>query len=178
MLCKRRSRWEIGGFFFVCGAGVLLHFAYDWSGGNALVGIVSAVNESTWEHMKLLFVSMTLLTVVQFALEERQSPDFWAVRAVSVLAGLVLIPVLFYTYTGILGRNVAWVNIAIYFAAVLGAFAVDHRLRQQGALHGAWKQMAGLAVLWLLAFVFLWCTWQPVKLPLWQDPVTGTYGIR
>ena len=36
-------------------SGVLLHFAYEWSGNNPLVGAFSAVNESTWEHLKLIF---------------------------------------------------------------------------------------------------------------------------
>ena len=35
--------------------GTLLHFTYKWSEENAIVGIFSAVNESTWEHLKLLY---------------------------------------------------------------------------------------------------------------------------
>ena len=35
--------------------GTLLHFTYKWSNKNMLVGAFSAVNESTWEHLKLLF---------------------------------------------------------------------------------------------------------------------------
>ena len=33
-------------------AGTLLHFVYGWSGRNLLVGLVSPVNESVWEHTK------------------------------------------------------------------------------------------------------------------------------
>lgn len=42
-------------FIFISVLGVLLHFTYEWSGDNAVVGLFSAVNESTWEHLKLLF---------------------------------------------------------------------------------------------------------------------------
>ena len=41
-------------FIFISVLGVLLHFTYEWSGDNAVVGLFSAVNESTWEHLKLL----------------------------------------------------------------------------------------------------------------------------
>jgi len=102
MLRRRLFRWEAVGFLFVCALGTLLHFAYAWSGGNALVGAFASVNESTWEHMKLLFFPMVLFSAVQFAVTGQNYPNFLAVRAVSVLAGALLIPVLFYTYTGAL----------------------------------------------------------------------------
>ena len=47
--------WQIGGFVFEGALGTLLHFVFDWSGGNVAAALFSAVNESIWEHMKLLF---------------------------------------------------------------------------------------------------------------------------
>ena len=38
--------------------GTLAHFVYDWSGQNSFIGLLTPVNESTWEHMKLLFFPM------------------------------------------------------------------------------------------------------------------------
>ena len=35
----------------------------------------------------------------------------------------------------------------------------------------------GLAALWALAFCFVWCTFRPVHLALWRDPVTNKFGI-
>lgn len=169
--------WELGGFLFVGVLGTLLHFVYEWSGGSALAAWFSAVNESTWEHMKLLFAPVFLFSLVQICLMGRNYPNLPAVRALSALTGVALIPVLFYTYTGVLGRNINWVDIAIFFLADLGAFALDFWLLRRGRLSSRWAQLLGLAVLWGLAFCFVWCTFRPVRLPLWQDPVTGIYGI-
>ena len=83
--------WELGGFLFTGALGTLLHFAYEWSGGSVLAACVSAVNESTWEHMKLLFVPLFLFSVLQACLLGRNYPDFLAVRALSTLAGLALV---------------------------------------------------------------------------------------
>ncbi len=127
--------------------------------------------------MKLLFVPLFLFSVVQVCLMGRNYPNLPAVRAVSALTGVILIPVLFYTYTGVLGRNVTWVDISIFFLADLAAFALDFWLLRRGKLSGHWMQILGLAVLWGLAFCFVWCTFRPVRLPLWRDPVTGMYGI-
>ena len=63
------------------------------------------------------------------------------------------------------------------FLLALAAFALDFALLRRGRLSSRWMQLLGLALLWGLAFCFVWCTFRPVHLPLWQDPVTGQYGI-
>ena len=136
--------WELGGFLFTGALGTLLHFVYEWSGGSALAAWFSAVNESTWEHMKLLFVPLFLFSVAQVCLLGRNYPNLLAVRALSTLTGAALIPVLFYTYTGILGYHITWVNISIFFAADLAAFALDFALLRRGRLSSRWMQLLGL----------------------------------
>ncbi len=174
---KRLIRWEAAGFLFVAVVGTALHFVYDWSGGSTLVGAFSAVNESTWEHMKIFFFPAFVFSVAQLWFLGRLYPDFLAVRTVSVLLGTALIPVLFYTYTGTLGRSVDWANIAIFFLADAAAFLLDFRLLRRGKSAALWPQLLGLAVLWALAFCFVWCTFHPVELPLWRDPATGLFGM-
>ena len=174
---KQLLFWELAGFLVTGALGSLLHFVYQWSGENQVAAAFSAVNESTWEHMKLLFFPLFLFSVVQVCVMGRNYPNFLAVRAVSILMGLVLIPVLFYTYTGVLGRSVDWVNIALFFLAALGAFLLDFRLLRRSRLSAPWQQILGLIVLWALAFCFVWCTFHPVELALWRDPVTGGYGV-
>ena len=174
---KRLFFWELGGFLFTALAGTLLHFGYDWSGGSVWTAAFSAVNESTWEHMKLLFFPIFLYSVAQACALGKTYPNFLAVRAVSTLAGLALIPILYYTYTGILGRHLMWADIAIFFLADLAAFWLDFCLLRRGRLSEPWQQVAGLAVLWALAFCFVWCTFRPPHIALWRDPVAGVYGI-
>ena len=169
--------WELGGFLFTGALGTLLHFVYEWSGGSALAAWFSAVNESTWEHMKLLFVPVFLFSVVPVSVLGRDCPHLLWSRALSTLAGLALIPVLFYTYTGVLGFYVNWANIAVFYLADAGLFALDGWLLRRGRRGALWRQVAGLAVLWGLMFAFVFCTFRPPHIALWQDPVTGLYGI-
>lgn len=173
---RRLFFWEAEGFLFTGALGVLLHFVYEWSGGSVFAAVFSSVNESTWEHMKLLFLPLFLFSVVQVCLLGRNYPNFLAVRAISALAGLALIPILFYTYTGIIGHNITWADITIFFLADFAAFLLDFRLLRQGRFSSGWQQILGLIVLWGLAFCFVWCTFRPPLLPLWQDPVTGMFG--
>ena len=106
--------WGIMGFAVTSFVGTILHFLYEWLGEAVLVAPFSGVNESTWEHMKLLFWPMFLFAIVQsFFFRDRR--DFWCVKLRGTVLGLALIPVIFYTYNGVIGRSPDWFNIAIFF---------------------------------------------------------------
>ena len=174
---KKLLRWELIGCLFTGTAGTLLHFVFGWSGNSPLFGAFAAVNESTWEHMKLLFVPFFLFTMVQFIVFAEPLRNFFAVKSASLLAGLLAIPVLFYTLSGMFGKTPSWVNITIFFLADALVYALGRRLLVRGALRGGAWQLAGFLLLWALAFAFVFFTYRPPQLPLWQDPTNGLYGL-
>lgn len=174
---KRLFYWELAGFLWTAAAGAALHFLYDWSGGAGWAAVLSAVNESVWEHMKLLFVPAFLFTQVQLLALGRQYPNLPAVRGVTLPLGLALIPGAYYTYTGVFGIHLLWADILIFVAAAAMLFWLDFWLLRRGAFDSGWQQIAGAAVLWGLAFIFVWCTFRPPRLPLWRDPLSGNYGL-
>lgn len=161
---KQKGLW---GFLFVSVLGTALHFLYEWTGENVLAALVSGVNESVWEHMKLLFVPVFLSLVL--------TGSNWAVGAVSLLAGLLLIPTVYYAYTGALGFRIAAVDISLFYLAAALVFWLRRRL--EGRWEGRWQQAAGLVVLTVLALAFLVWTFYPPRFPLWQDPVSGSFGL-
>ena len=133
------------------------------------------MNESVWEHMKLLFFPVFLFTAAQFCVGERDG--LLAARAVSVTAGLALIPTLYYTYTGIWGDHTLWADAAIFYLSAAVTFWLDDLLHRQRRLWKMGCQVAGLVWLWVLAFLFVWWTFSPPHIALFRDPLTGLYGI-
>ena len=174
---KRLNFWPLAGFLTVSALGTLAHFAYEWSGKQLLAGAFCAVNESTWEHMKLLFFPALLFTMIQIAAARERDGAIPAVRAVSITAGLLLIPVLYYTYTGALGRGFLAADIGIFLLSAAAAFLLDRVLRRRGALGDGWQQILGLLLLWGVMFLFVYCSFRPGHIPLFRDPGTGGYGI-
>ena len=164
----------LGRFLFAALVGALLHFTHAWSGGAPAAGAFSAVNESVWEHMKLLFWPLFFLTGIELLL--RRPPDFLAPRAVSAAAGLALLPAAFYTYTGILGRDIPAADIAVFLLADAAVFWLEARLSRQKCLTGRGAQAAGLLAMWALAFLFVLYTFRPPHIPLFRDPLTLGYG--
>ena len=119
--------WQLIGFAVTALGGTLLHFLYDLTSKAAWVAPFSGVNESTWEHMKLLFWPMLAFAAVQsFSFKDRG--DFWCIKLRGILVGLTLIPVLFYTYNGAVGRSPDWLNITIFFVCAAIAYIFEARL--------------------------------------------------
>lgn len=174
---KRLFRQEALSALTVLAAGTLLHFAYQWSGDNPVAGAFSAVNESVWEHMKLVFMPLFLLTMAQVFFLGKRWPNFLAARSVSALLGTILVPVLYYTYSGAAGTHVLWADILVFALSVLAVFLLESRLLHRGKMEAGWSQAAGLLALWALAFLFVFWTYRPPHIPLFQDPITQQYGL-
>ena len=107
--------WQMVGLIFTSVLGTFLHFLFDLTGGSIVAALVSAVNESIWEHMKLLFYPMLLFAVLEYFAWGQELPQFWWIKLFGIGLGLLLVPVFYYSYTGILGVQADWFNIAIFF---------------------------------------------------------------
>ena len=127
------SLWELLGFSVTSLFGTILHFLYDWLGNAAWIAPFSGVNESTWEHMKLLFWPMLLFALLQRHFF-RDREDFWCIKLKGILQGLALIPVIFYTYNGVIGHSPDWVNIAIFFLSAAVAYLYGARQLRKNTL--------------------------------------------
>ena len=173
---KQRSvLWQWAGFAVATFGGTILHFLYDWTGGSILVSPFSGVNESTWEHMKLLFCPLFLFAFVQ-RLFFKDQENYWCVKLAEILLGLVLIPALFYTYNGVLGKSPDWINIAIFYITALLVFLLEWWMFKKDLLPCKYPRLA-FAAICLIGVLFVVFTFAPPHIPLFQDPLTGTYGV-
>jgi len=169
------SMWEFVGFGVAAGGGTLLHFLYDWLGKAAWIAPFSGVNESTWEHMKLLFWPMFIYAIFEsFFFRDRE--DFWCVKLRGILLGLALIPIIFYTYNGAVGKSPDWLNIAIFFISAAVAYIYEARLFNFGKVKCRSQKLA-FTVLCVIALLFAVFTFRTPEIGIFLDPVTGTYGI-
>lgn len=157
-------------FLFISVLGVLLHFTYEWSGDNPIVALFSAVNESTWEHLKLLFFPMLLLTIIELLFtEKRQLPsNYLFARTIGILSGMAFIVIAFYTLTGVFAKLPDVVNITLYFLGVFLALCIENKInRGNSQNHSAFAAIVLLA-LTIAFFVF---TKYPPSIGLFANPV-------
>ena len=168
--------WQFAGFAVTALGGTLLHFLYDWLGEAAWIAPFSGVNESTWEHMKLLFWPMFIYAIVQsFFFRDRK--DFWCIKLRGILLGLVLIPILFYTYNGVIGKSPDWINIAIFFLSAAVAYIYETRRFHADNKLGKTSPKLCIIPLIVIALLFAVFTFATPEIGLFRDPLTGRYGI-
>ena len=122
------KKYAMIGTLFVLFTGTLSHFIYEWSGNNFIVGFFCPVNESTWEHMKLVFFPMLIYSIFMYKKLNEKYPCILSALSLGILIGTFLIPVIFYTYTGILGYNTLTLDIMTFAFSVILAFCLVYKL--------------------------------------------------
>lgn len=168
-------RWAALGFVWTISLGSALHFTYDWSGDSLLVGLFSAVNESTWEHLKLLVVPAMIWAAFRYRLRPREWFRASASDGVALLSGLLLIVGGFNLYRSVLPDEFVLDILLFVLAAACTHFApaLANRLVPRDL---AWR--SGIALLMgavLVAFALF--TVMPPHLPIFRDPNSRGYGL-
>lgn len=98
--------------------GCIWHFLYELSGCNPFVALIAPVNESVWEHLKLIFFPVLFVTTAEYFLRRPDLSMLYGSRFVGAISGMLAIILLFYTYTFIAGKSILLLDIAIYLAGV------------------------------------------------------------
>jgi hypothetical protein len=173
---KSTFGYELAGIVFIVIVGGMLHFTFDFSGHQPVVGFFSAVNESVWEHLKLGFWPALLWTLVEYRSIKKSTNNFLFAKAVGIYLVPIVIPVLFYSYTAALGESVLVIDILIFVVAVIVGQLVSYKLLTHVELPDVLNKIS-LVALVLLGVVFMIFTFYPPHLPLFRDSVTGEYGI-
>lgn len=167
--------WALFGFAVTAIGGTVLHFLYDWLGGAVWIAPFSGVNESTWEHMKLLFWPLFAVAVAESRLFGGYS-GFWCVKLRETLLGLLLIPTIFYTYNGAIGKSPDWLNITIFFVAAAAAFIYEARAMGKRRAKPCARRLS-LVVMLAIGALFAIFTFAPPHLGIFRDPISGAFGL-
>ena len=155
------KRWHIMGFVFTLVLGTLLHFTYEWSENNLVVATFSAVNESTWEHLKLVYTPILLFSIVEYFVYGKKKPNFILIKTMSIALAMSTIVVTFYTYSGIIGKDYLWADIATFvLAGFLGyRFSYKHLQKEQPTI--PYGNIMGLLGIFLITACILYFTFIP-----------------
>jgi len=168
-------RVTLFGMVFIALVGTALHFTYDLSGGNLIVAVFSAVNESVWEHLKLVFWPAVAFAFIEIAYLHRIPSSFLPAKAVSVWLMPTVIIAMFYTSRLFIEESIAFDLFTFYFSIILGQLVGMKIMMRQSMKLVSYSALLAIA---LLASAFIYFTFYPPQIFLFQDPVTGGYGIN
>ena len=172
---KSIFKFQLFSAIFIAILGTFFHFTYNWSEENFIVGLFSAVNESTWEHLKLLFFPTLLTIIIGYFYIGKDIPNFLCSKTLGLITSMLFTIIFFYTYTGILGYNIAIINIlTFYIAVILGEYTTYRIMLSNFKCN---KKIA-IIILSVLFACFVIFTFNTPQIGLFKDPVNGGYGIE
>ncbi|MDE7390699.1 MAG: hypothetical protein K2M82_07155 [Lachnospiraceae bacterium] len=170
------SMLDIMGVFAVFLAASALHFVYKLSGEETWAIIFGAVNESTWEHIKIFTLPYVLWSFIELAYVRMPFKRFVVSKVMSLYFLMLSIPLFFYGYTSVLGHSILWLDILSGFVFTALSFVISYKLMSSSV--GIERLFyLSLAMLIIYYFMFAYFTAVPPKMFLFKDPVTGGYGI-
>jgi hypothetical protein len=165
------------GAVFMMLVGSALHFVYGWSNHNALVGLLAPVNESIWEHAKLVFLPPLLwYKVTALSARRRRSYEVFGASAVALWFMPPFQIAFFYAYTAVTGSDLFVMDLVDFALTVILGQVLFYRLATRLHCTRAGRVAAVISVV-VLAALFVTFTLWPPHFPLFMDPDTGVYGV-
>jgi len=139
------------------------------------MAIIAAVNESTWEHLKLAFWPALIWFLIEIFYIRKTSNNFYFAKAIGILLMPISITVLFYAYTAFMEDMLA-IDLTIFVVAVIIGQGVSYKILKAKPLP-RWTNVIGMALLVLMTAVFSTLTYYAPELEIFRDPVNSGYGI-
>ena len=162
----------ITGIIIICIVGTLLHFTYELSGHNKVVAIFSAVNESTWEHIKICMTPTILWSLLYIG-----KPNYIIALSLTLFTIILLIPLLFYTYTLFTKKSILFIDVICFYITVITSQLVFKYFINMDTLQDIYKYLS-IILLVLELFCYMYLTFYPLKNFIFKDPITDKYGVE
>lgn len=125
---KELFLWELLGVVFITVCGITLHFTYELSSYNFIVGLFSSTNESLWESIKPCFFSIIFFSSIEYFSFSSSLSNFFTAKVASIifLSAFILF-VLNFTQSFLSGTNLL-LNIITYVLGCIMAQTISFRI--------------------------------------------------
>ncbi len=173
---KKIFNYEAVGFVFVAFLGTINHFMFEWFNNAKIIGMFCPVNESIFEHLKLLFFPYLLWTIIEYFILEKPF-NFFTSKLVGVIFGNIFIIAFYYTYSGIVGNNYMFMDILTFLLGILVAFVTSYLIITNPKYKTNYTEFISFISFIIISVIFFLFTFYPPFIPFFKDITTNTYAI-
>lgn len=162
--------------------GILFHFIYNFLNKPFIIGLFFPVNESVWEHLKLVLVPITLFGIVYSIIYQKTNytlTNFWYHTGMAIIISMVIITTTHYLYLLIFKNVPPFFDIGLYIVSIIISFyyIYTNMKKEYISLNNNNKNSTGILAIITLFLFFIIFTIYPPRLELFKDPITNTFGI-
>lgn len=152
-----------------------LHFLYD-KFPNFITSIFFPVNESIWEHMKIIFGSVLISGVIQKIIVIKKNLVYKNICISNIIAGLASIPIfliMFLPVYSIIGENLPITIIIMLITFIISQIITIYIINKKDL------KQENMAILYaiIIYVIFGILTYFPPNIFLFIDPITKQLGI-
>ena len=154
----------------------LFSFIYNWF-PNFLTASLFPVNESLFEHLKLMytsFVLISLLTLLVLKFKKIKVNNYFLATIISVIVNIVLFFLIYLPIYNRPGEGLVYTMIIYLITLIISEYIFyliinKHHLETINSI-----SIIVLPIIWCLLVYF---TFNPVHTDFFFDPISETYGI-
>ena len=167
---------KIVGIFIIFGLSFISHFIYELV-PNTLFSILFPVNESIWEHMKLLVTPVALFSLFEYIFYRRKNIEFnnfILSYSISIILGILIYLIVYLPIDYIFGHS-AIVAIGLLFIVFVIMQIISYYIMNYKNIK--YSNIMGVGIIILLYIVFGYLTYKPIENDLFYDTQKKIYGM-
>lgn len=176
MALNKVRKLEMIGVVVVIILGFVFHELYKFTGNNFAIGLISPINESKWEHWKIVFWPMLIYGIIEFFFIKSAVNNFWFSKAIAIIIALLITFGVIELYELIAKEESMVVHIISYVAGiVLGQ--VSGNILMTKTQHNKALFFVGITLILIQIVLLTYFTVKPLKTEYFKNSLDGTYGI-
>ena len=163
--------------FLIFGFSYLVHYLYMWF-PNTLFSIFFPVNQSLWEHMKMLFTAILMVTIFDYFIFKRWHIENNNFLTSAFLSSSLSVPIFLFLHL-IFDRQfgyLMYVNLGILIFVIILSQVISYYVLQNKYLkHLGYYSLIGI----IIAYIILgFLTYYPPENNMFFDKTNNKYGIN
>lgn len=156
---------------------ILLHFTYEII-PYTLISIIAPVNESIWEHMKLIVSSSLIFSIIEYFIYKRKNilfNNFLLSYSISTLLGIIIYLFIYIPINDIFGHK-AIIAITLLFLIFILIQTISFYIMNKKKIK--YSLPLSIFIIIITYFIFYYFTYNPPKINLFYDYLNKQYGLR
>ena len=153
-----------------------IHFMYNWF-PNFLTSILFPVNESVWEHMKIIYTSILISSIIEYFIykyKKIETHNFMLSIPISSIIGIIFYIITYYLVKIFIPHNIIMALIIMLLTYILSSMISYYILNFNEIKH---QKLIGILLIIISYLIFAYLTYNPIKTNLFLDTEKNTYGI-
>lgn len=171
------KKFKIITIFIIFVLSFIFHFGYT-TFPNILFSVIFPVNESIWEHMKIISTSILVGSIIEYFLLVKNNikfNNFLISTSISIICGIIIYLIIYLPLEYIFSHSLI-LAVTILFITFIISENIKHYIMKLNKIK--YQNIIGIILITLTYFTFIYLTYNPIKNNLFIDTECNCYGIK